>query len=648
MVAWVILATGLTAEAPRLSHLLGSGAILQREADIPLMGYADPGSTVTVLFADKEQNTTASDTGEWSVIFPAMDAGGPYSISVKSDGGEALSEDVWVGDLWICSGQSNMELPVQRVAERYAHEIASSADPRIREYRIAYAYDFEKPQTELPEGAWLTASPGTIRSFSAVGWFFARELVAQTGVPIGLINASVGGSPIEAWMSESAVSRYRDKWNEVIRYREPHLISKIEARNTRIQEQWHGNLNSTDQGLTGSIPWYDFEYQPDSSWKPFTIPAYWDEYGLDMFGSVWFRRDIVLPDEAQDQPAMLRLGTIVDSDHAYINGQKVGNTGYQYPPRRYSVPAGVLKGGKNVIVVRVIADSNIGGFVSEKPYVLEIGNESYQLSGEWMYKVGTVTPKIEPTEFVRWKPLGLFNGMIAPLTKHPVKGVLWYQGESNISEAQFYQERLTSLIYDWRSHWKNESLPFVYAQLPILGKPASGHEESGWAMLRDAQRRALRNPGTAMAVTLDLGEWNDIHPENKKDVGVRLANEALRLVYGKQVLSGRGPIVSGAERVENRVRILFESTDSGVTTRDGGNPEGFAIAGRDGKYHDATASFEDGVLWVWNEDVTLPVSVRYAWADNPAHANVIDVNEVSLSTFQIKVEATPTHSPAVP
>jgi len=641
MVAWVILATGLTAEAPRLSHLLGNGAILQREADIPLMGYADPGSTVTVLFADKEQNTTASDTGEWSVIFPAMDAGGPYSISVKSDGGEALSEDVWVGDLWICSGQSNMELPVQRVAERYAHEIASSADPRIREYRIAYAYDFEAPRSDLPEGNWLTASPETIKSFSAVGWFFAREMVAQTGVPIGLINASVGGSPIESWMSESAASRYPDKWKEVIRYREPHLISKIEARNTQIQEQWHGNLNSTDEGLTGSTPWYDFEYQPDSSWKPFTIPAYWDEYGLDMFGSVWFRRDIVLPDEAQDQPAMLRLGTIVDSDHAYINGQKVGNTGYQYPPRRYSVPAGVLKGGKNVIVVRVIADSNIGGFVSEKPYVLEIGNDSYQLSGEWLYKVGTVTPRIEPTEFVRWKPIGLFNGMIAPLTKHPVKGVLWYQGESNISEAQYYEERLTSLIYDWRSQWKNDDLPFVYAQLPILGKPASGHEESGWAMLRDAQRRALRNPGTAMAVTLDLGEWNDIHPENKKDVGVRLANEALRLVYGKQVLSGRGPIVSGAKRVENRVRILFESTDSGVTTRDGGNPEGFAIAGRDGKYHDATASFEDGVLWVWNEDVTLPVSVRYAWADNPANANIVDQNGVPLSTFRVKVETAP-------
>ena len=641
MVAWVILATGLTAEAPRLSHLLGNGAILQREADIPLMGYADPGSTVTVLFADKEQNTTASDTGEWSVIFPAMDAGGPYSISVKSDGGEALSEDVWVGDLWICSGQSNMELPVQRVAERYAHEIASSADPRIREYRIAYAYDFEAPRSDLPEGNWLTASPETIKSFSAVGWFFAREMVAQTGVPIGLINASVGGSPIESWMSESAASRYPDKWKEVIRYREPHLISKIEARNTQIQEQWHGNLNSTDEGLTGSTPWYDFEYQPDSSWKPFTIPAYWDEYGLDMFGSVWFRRDIVLPDEAQDQPAMLRLGTIVDSDHAYINGQKVGNTGYQYPPRRYSVPAGVLKGGKNVIVVRVIADSNIGGFVSEKPYVLEIGNDSYQLSGEWLYKVGTVTPRTEPTEFVRWKPIGLFNGMIAPLTKHPVKGVLWYQGESNISEAQYYEERLTSLIYDWRSHWKNDDLPFVYAQLPILGKPASGQEESGWAMLRDAQRRALRNPGTAMAVTLDLGEWNDIHPENKKDVGVRLANEALRLVYGKQVLSGRGPIVSGAKRVENRVRILFESTDSGVTTRDGGNPEGFAIAGRDGKYHDATASFEDGVLWVWNEDVTLPVSVRYAWADNPANANIVDQNGVPLSTFRVKVETAP-------
>ncbi len=648
MVAWVILATGLTAEAPRLSHLLGNGAILQREADIPLMGYADPGSTVTVLFADKEQNTTASDTGEWSVIFPAMDAGGPYSISVKSDGGEALSEDVWVGDLWICSGQSNMELPVQRVAERYAHEIASSADPRIREYRIAYAYDFEAPRSDLPEGNWLTASPETIKSFSAVGWFFAREMVAQTGVPIGLINASVGGSPIEAWMSESAISRYRDKWNEVIRYREPHLISKIEARNTRIQEQWHGNLNSTDEGLTGSIPWYDFEYQPDASWKPFTIPAYWDEYGLDMFGSVWFRRDIVLPDEAQDQPAMLRLGTIVDADHAYINGQKIGQTGYQYPPRRYPVPAGVLKGGKNVIVVRVIADSNIGGFVSEKPYVLEIGNESYQLSGEWMYKVGTVTPKIEPTEFVRWKPIGLFNGMIAPLTKHPVKGVLWYQGESNISEAQFYQERLTSLIYDWRSQWKNDDLPFVYAQLPILGKPSSSSDSSGWAMLRDAQRRALRNPGTAMAVTLDLGEWNDIHPENKEDVGIRLAHEALRLVYGKQVLSGRGPVVSGAERISTRVRILFESSESGVTTRNGDTPDGFAVAGRDGMYHDAKAVFEDGTLWVWNDEVTYPVSVRYAWADNPAHANVIDVNEVPLSTFQIKVEATPTHSPAVP
>jgi sialate O-acetylesterase len=415
-------------------------------------------------------------------------------------------------------------------------------------------------------------------------------------------------------------------------------MDSVIKMNSLANNQHNSSPVKNDKGLNGAKTWYDTAFIP-RNWHHFWLPGYWADQGVkNLNGVVWFRKEIILPASAQGQPAKLFLGRIVDADQTYVNGQSVGNITYKYPPRRYNVPAGLLKPGKNVIIVRVLNTSGKGGFVPDKPYHLNIGKEVIDLRGEWVYQVGQVFSPADtftpPVFTAQNEPAGLYNTMVASVINYTIKGLLWYQGESNVDKAAEYGRLLAALIADWRSRWKQGDVPFIYAQLPNFNEVEYLPAESDWAMLREGQLKALSVPNTGMAVTIDAGEWNDIHPLNKKDVGERLAIAAENVAYGEKNIVASGPIYQSALVKGSRIAISFKNTGSGLVKHDGTELEQFAIAGADKKFVWATAIIEGDKVIVWNEKVINPLYVRYAWADNPEGANLYNKEGLPASPFR--------------
>jgi sialate O-acetylesterase len=381
--------------------------------------------------------------------------------------------------------------------------------------------------------------------------------------------------------------------------------------------------------------WYDTSYHP-TGWRTINIPGYWEDQGVkDLDGIVWYRKEIDIPASMSGILAKVFLGRIVDADFLYINGVLAGNTTYQYPQRRYQLPAGMLKPGKNIFVIRVVNNSGKGGFVPGKPYYIEAGGQRIDLKGYWQYKVGNVFLPFPSSPSISFQnqPAALFNAMVAPLINYTVKGILWYQGESNADRAGDYAKLFPAMISDWRHQWKQGDIPFLYVQLPNFMEANYLPSESNWALLREAQLKALSVPNTAMAVALDLGEWNDIHPDNKKDIGIRLAMAAEKIAYGEDIVYS-GPIYQSSKTEGNKITITFTQVGSGLITNDGEGPSEFAIAGADKKFVWAKAMIDGQKIIVWNDSVQNPLYVRYAWADNPVNPNLYNKEGLPASPFR--------------
>jgi sialate O-acetylesterase len=554
-----------------------------------------------------------------------MELTGSNKITIK---------DILIGDVWLCAGQSNMVHQMELHKETYAVDIAKADYPHIRQFWVPLKANLERTEEDLQTGYWKCANPEDVRQFSAVAYFIARNLYEQYGVPIGLINASVGGTPVEAWTSGKGLQTFPELTPIIKRNKDTSFINNAQ-RAAAAQQAFLNKRNLADKGITEATKWYDTTYTP-KGWRPISIPGYWEDQGAsNLDGIVWYRKEIAVPESMRGQPAKLYLGRIVDADVVYINGIPVGQTGYQYPQRRYTVPAGLLHGGKNTIVVRVINNSGKGGFVPHKPYRLYAGEEKIDLIGEWQYKVGAVfTPlKSNAGINIQNEPAALFNGMIAPLLPYSLKGMLWYQGESNAGKPQNYASLFTNFIRDWRSHFQQGSIPFLYVQLPNFMDASYLPQESNWALMREAQAAALSEPNTAMAVAIDLGEWNDIHPDNKKDVGIRLAKAAQKLVYGAPMVAS-GPIFQSATIKDSTITITFSDTGSGLVTANGEAPGGFAIAGKDKNFVWAAAKIDGNKVTVWSNEIPKPLYVRYAWADNPHNANLYNKEGLPAAPFR--------------
>jgi sialate O-acetylesterase len=635
-IAMLSFGAGTGTAQVRLPQLISNGMVLQRDTKLNLWGWASPGEKITIKFNHQTVKAMADAAGIWKTVLKPMPAGGPYTMDISASN-HIMLNDVMIGDVWFCSGQSNMVLNMERVKEKYPQDIATANYPAIRNFFVPTLSNVSKIHNDLPPGKWISATPKTVLNFGAVSYFFARDLYLKYKVPIGIINSSVGGTPIQAWISADGIkdiTKYAHRLNQL---KDTTYLNSlihpavIPVPNPTEDKKW-------DKGLNCDIKWYDNAYQP-KNWHQFWLPGYWDDQGVkNLNGVVWFRKEIDVPAQMAGKPAKLYMGRIVDADETYVNGVKVGNITYQYPPRRYIVPAGLLKAGKNLIVVRVTNFSGKGGFVPDKCYELTDDTTSIDLRGDWLYEVGQVfdpaeNPNGPPPFSAQNEPAGLYNTMVAPAINYVVKGVLWYQGESNIGDKD-YNRLLKALIADWRQKWKNWNLPFIYAQLPNISEVSYLPVESQWAELREAELQALSVPNTGMTVTIGLGEWNDVHPLDKKDVGDRLALAAEKVAYGEKALVASGPIFQSARVDGNQIIVSFNSIGSGLTTNDGEELKQFAIASADKKFVWATAEIKNNEVIVSSEKVPHPIYVRYAWADNPEGANLINKEGLPASPFR--------------
>ncbi|MFD2570554.1 sialate O-acetylesterase [Spirosoma soli] len=635
----LIISTGVQAQL-RLPKLISDGMVLQRDAALKIWGWANAGEKITVRFNRKTYKTITGSNGKWLLTLPPMPAGGPYSMDIVGHT-QLTVKDILIGDVWFCSGQSNMVHQLNIHDVTYAKEIAEANYPQIRQFWIPTLTSVQGPQSDLPNGQWRAAVGEDVRPFSAVAYFFAKKLHSTYKVPIGIINASVGGTPIEAWTSEEGLNDFSALQATIDKNKDTTYVNSLTRR---LPSTASRPAPPVDLGMAEATKWYHISYIP-KGWHPINVPGYWEDQGIkDLNGVVWYRKEIDIPASMTGKTARVFLGRIVDADELYINGKQVGKTTYMYPQRRYNIAADVLKAGKNVFVVRVTNNAGKGGFVPDKPYCIFVGADTVDLKGTWQYKVGTAYRPFaaggnpaggSPAGGINAQnqPTALYNAMVAPEINYAIKGFCWYQGESNAGKPQEYKKLQVALIQDWRNQWKQGPLPFLYVQLPGFMDYNYQPSESNWAVLREAQLKALLVPNTAMAVAIDLGEWNDIHPDNKKDVGERLALAALKTAYKENLISS-GPLYQSATVEGNKIVISFTNVGSGLISSDGEDLGEFAIAGADKKFVWAKAKIENGKVVVSSDEVSNPKYVRYAWADNPVNPNLYNKEGLPASPFR--------------
>ena len=612
----------------RLPALLGSHMVLQREQPARVWGWAAPGESVSVSVGRSSGRATAGPDGRWQVDLPAQPAGGPFRMAVAGRNTIELA-DVWIGEVWLASGQSNMEFPLARASG--GAEAAQAGCEGLRLFTVAKATSLT-PKDDV-SGAWSTCDATTASAFSAVAFYFGQELHRTLGVKVGLIHSSWGGTPAEAWTSREALSTDPTLRSLVADFDAALSDPQAQASYAAKLEAWEKANYQQDAGNEGATNGWQKQETGTTDWGRMDLPQRWEKAGLAIDGAVWFRRTFDLPAEWADKELTLSLGPLDDFDVTYFAGEEVGRTGQETPgywsvPRKYTVPARLAKAGRALVAVRVFDHAGDGGFagVSSQVQIAPADGSSapIPLAGPWEYKVERAfTPlPVDYSTQPRFpspdnpnSPTVLFSAMIAPLTSFSLRGAIWYQGESNAGAAHQYRTLFPAMIRDWRRAWGHGDFPFLFVQLANYQARADQPGESNWAELREAQTMTLSQPNTGMAVAIDIGVADDIHPTNKRDVGLRLARWALADTYGKPVVKS-GPLFESAVAEAGALRVRFRH-GAGLTTADGQPPRRFALAGSDRRWHWAEARIDGETVLVSTSAVPHPIAVRYAWADNP-------------------------------
>ena len=638
LIAPVVFAAGALAQgategsagssALRLARLFADGVVVQRGARTPVWGWAAPGTPVTVSFRGRTARDTADAAGRWSVSFAPSAAGGPFTIAVDAAGQRATVSDVMVGDVWVASGQSNMEWPLWG-ATNGKEAVAAAHDSLLREFKVPNSWA-ERPADDLTGGSWAPADPQHAGAFSAVAYFFARELRRTQQVPIGIVNSTWGGSAIEAWLSSETQGLGPDGAATAMAGERARLDSARQQLVTR-----YGDLRS-DAGMQGGRPVWADPTLDEREWRTIRVPGYWESQGYENFdGVAWYRTEFTLTAAEAAAGARLSMGAIDDNEITWINGVQVGRTDGYNVPRRYAIPASALQAGRNVLVVRV-ADYGGGGGIaasnaSPDSVRLEIPGAAggvRPLAGEWKFRIGEIGLQMDGQR-INKVPAVTFNQMIRPILPFPIKGVIWYQGESNANDeqqARAYRAQFRQLVTSWRKAWRGSSaaFPFIWVQLPNFGAAEEQPSATGgsWAVHREAMAGALSLPNTGQAIAIDVGNPADIHPTDKEPVGTRLALVARKVAYGEKVIAS-GPTYRRRTVKGNRVTIEFANVGRGLVARGGIGPaappnSGFAVAGADRQWHWASARVERDRVIVWSDAVPRPVAVRYAWSGNPS------------------------------
>ena len=642
MICFSMLSIGNINAKVKLPAIFSNNMVLQQQSAVPFWGDGTPGKKVKITSSwnKKTIETTANSNGKWKTTVPTPAYGGPFSIEI-SDGTKLTLENVMIGEVWLCSGQSNMEMPLAGwgKVQNYEKEIAAANYPNIRLLQVIKETS-TSPLKDLhvAMGGWVSCSPQTVAEFSSVAYFFGKNLFENTKIPIGLINTSWGGTIAEAWTSGGSLKTLPDFTSPVLDM-EKVISGIIDPKKKYDQElaAWQSQVEKADKGyLNGKALWGN-ESLDMSDWKSMPIPGFWEESVLKGFdGVVWLRKTVDIPAQWQNAKLTLSLDAIDDNDITYFNGVEVGRTEGWNVPRNYSIPATLVKTGKAVILVRA-SDTGGNGGLYGNPAKLNLSlnaNKSISLAGEWQYKIGSNLSDLPPAP-KNWndpnRPTVLYNAMINPIVPFTIKGAIWYQGESNADKAYQYRELFPLMIKDWRKQW-NLNFPFYFVQLANFTATSEQPEESNWAELREAQLQTLHLENTGMAVAIDIGEAKDIHPKNKQEVGRRLSLMARANDYGEKIAFS-GPIYDSYVVEGATIRIKFKQADGGLKTPTAGLLKGFAIAGLDHHFHWAEARIDGNDVIVSSKDLLNPVAVRYAWATNPV-CNLYNEANLPASPFR--------------
>lgn len=600
-----------------LPALFQSHMVLQRGQDIPVWGWAGQGETVTVEFRGKKYSATADSNGKWQVMLPKQKAGGPYTLSIN----DKTLTDVMVGDVWLCSGQSNVDVTIERVYPQYASDIDAYNNDKIRLFQVRTKASVKESKDVNVNVAWKSANKQNAWTFSSLGYFLGRKMYEETGVAQGIIQSSLGGSPIQAWLDIDSLKN-TDYYSTFLLYTDSAYIADQTKANNRANDVWTNTMNITDPGISGK---YAESSCPDDSWRTYNQYDNWSwaRYeGKPITGSIWLRQHINIDKEHAGKPARLLLGTFHDMDYTYVNGKQVGVTYYQYPPRRYNIPAGLLHEGDNVIAVRIIVKSGMANFFKDKPHeiVFDEDKSIVPLSLDWKIKMGSLMPE---------GPLGgklntnnqasvLYNGMISPLAPYAIKGVVWYQGESNTGKPMEYGGMLTKMMGNWRSIFENPTLPFNIVQLAGYMDYSEKPQDSTWSQLREQQRLSAKDDAYAtITCAHDLGEASDIHPLRKREVAERCAMALLKGIQSPQ------PV-----RIEKRGDSMVVIMDQQLQDNNGtGDIEIFS----NGKWQNVTGKAHGAEIII----DAIGDKVRYAWKSNPINATLMGKNGLPVVPFEL-------------
>jgi sialate O-acetylesterase len=651
-----------------LATIFSEGMVLQQKRSVRIYGKAAPGEQVAVLMQGQGAVNVADAQGNWQVTLKPLKAGGPFPLTVTGNRNKVEIKDVLVGEVWVASGQSNMEWNMGWLQTPEVNaDIAASTDPQLRMFTVTKSIA-TTPQDEVLSGKWAAASPQNTPIFSAVGYYFARSLRKSLKVPIGIIHTSWGGTRIEAWTSKEVLLANGVPPSEfgVADENSPQFRA-AKARYDAAMAKWKAAGSPegafADPGVSLSAKSWETAEQSDADWGAAKLPGVWEQSGLpdlDMIdGAVWYRKTIDVPASLAGQAATLTLGSIDDWDTTFINGVKVGSTGAETPnfwqhPRKYTIPAGVLKAGKNVIAVRVWDHQGDGGFNGPESAMRLYGanstpDQGISLSGDWRYKIEVARPQNPGAPPNAQNPnaaAGLYNAMLYPVVRYTVQGAIWYQGESNAGNPMAYRKLMPAMIQNWRTMWGNPDMPFYMVQLAPFMEIKNEPTESGWAGLREAQSLTAKNMrNVGVAVITDVGDEKDIHPKRKAPVGERLALLARQQVYGEKVV-GVSPTFASMKAADGKAILTFDNVGGGLragATDSAGRPVpagklvGFAVAGADGKFvwADAVISGKNTVT-VSAPSVPNPVAVRFGWADFPI-VNLSSAEGLPVSPFRTDI-----------
>lgn len=633
--------TGVLQAKVVLPSVFTDNMVLQQKTDITFYGDATKNKQLTVKtgWNGKEYHTEADGQGKWSLKIPTPAAGGPYEITF-SDGKKLQLKNVMIGEVWFCSGQSNMEMPVAGWGKvmNYEQEIAEAAYPAIRLFQVKKNTSLAPlKEVESTLGGWQECSSATVPEFSALAYFYARALWKELNVPIGVIDCTWGGTPVEAWTSHETLRQvmgFREEMDKLERLGfDP---NRMEQAYSEERAHWQSLFTEKDKGMENGKLCWTAPSLSEEDWQTISLPGYWEGKGLkDFDGIIWFRRSLEIPAEWAGKPLTLRLGMIDDEDITYFNGVEIARGAGYMTPRTYTIPAKLVKAGKAVLAVRVSDLGGEGGIhgKAEELYVEADGKRS-SLAGDWKYRIGLSLKGFPPAPISPVQsssyPTVLFNAMVKPWTAFPIKGVIWYQGEANVGRSEQYGDLFPALITDWRRQWRSD-FPFYFVQLANFMESKKIQPNSEWAALREAQTKALKLDQVGMAVTIDIGLADDIHPKNKQEVGRRLALLALAGSYGKNV-SSSAPVFQNYIIKGDKMELDFGQKQDGFKIKDT-TLKGFTIAGPDRVFYSAEAMVQNGKIIVSSPKVSVPLAARYGWADNP-DCNLYGENGLPVAPFR--------------